>query len=95
MTSIVYDFKEIGKAARGISRSFDWYPDNSKEREKVLRDEVWLQTKVGQAIAKPFSKTALKDSKDEPLFYADLMGDGSYQGKPLACEDVSNAFPRD
>ena len=72
MTSIVYDYKSIARAARGISRSFDWYP--------------------------------IKE--DEPLFYSDLMGDGSYQGKPsipttkpkgqgLSCTEVFDALPHD
>jgi len=31
MTSIVYDYKEIAKAARNISHSFDWYPRSADE----------------------------------------------------------------
>jgi|GEM_PF-6559524 len=26
MTAIIHDYKEIARAARGITRSFDWYP---------------------------------------------------------------------
>ena len=40
MTSIVYDYKEIAKAARNISRSFDWYPNIAPRIGESTADEI-------------------------------------------------------
>jgi len=40
MVAIVYDYKEVGRVARSISRSFDWYPNLEKEQAKKAAKPV-------------------------------------------------------
>lgn len=44
MSSIVYDYKEVGKAARKLSSSFDWYPTRKDETP----EEIDVKAGVGQ-----------------------------------------------
>jgi len=50
MTAIVHDYKEIARAARGISRSFDWYPNRENEDGamfcKPADENSWLHQPV-------------------------------------------------
>jgi|GEM_PF-5726156 len=51
MTSIVHDYRAIAKAARRMSRSFDWYP-NSNEAEPMFLEPPKVPAMPWQSVCR-------------------------------------------